>query len=104
MNPHLNKIRKLLKKCRFMWLLPGPPVFAREANEGCPPKPSAKAGSIHQTLACHSLLLALVERRLEIDIADKRRRIAEGKNLGGPEPAESVLPIDPVEQIGKAGP
>jgi len=32
----------------------GPPAFAREASEGCPPKPSAKAGRVRELrLASH---------------------------------------------------
>jgi hypothetical protein len=43
-----------------VWLqvrvLPGPPAFARKASEGCPPKPSAKAGFVRELrLASHLL-------------------------------------------------
>jgi hypothetical protein len=35
LNQHLDKTTKSLKKRSFIWWLPGPPAFAREASEGC---------------------------------------------------------------------
>jgi hypothetical protein len=35
LNQHFDKTKKSLKKSSFIWRLPGPPAFAREASEGC---------------------------------------------------------------------
>ena len=37
-------------------------------------------------------------------VAAERRRVGEGQDLGGPEAADAVLAVDPVEQVGEAGP
>src|SRR3954447_16715310 len=55
-------------------------------------------------LTRHSPHQALIKCRLEIHVADERRRIAEWKNLRGPKPTEPVLPVDPIEQIGETRP
>ena len=58
---------------------------------------SKSFGLAHLSVLCFKYV---VNRRLKIHIAWERDRVAKGQDLGGPEAADSVFSVDPVEEVG----
>ena len=58
---------------------------------------SKSFGLVHSSALCFKYV---VNRRLKIHIAWERDRVAKGQDLGGPETADSVFSVDPVEEVG----
>src|SRR5580700_5000455 len=70
------------------------------------PPPRARRRAVPGVLVVGRLLRreVLIHRGLKIQVSGEGDRVAEGQDLRRPEAAEAVLPIDPVEEIGKASP